>query len=401
MHNVNFLFGAAKRRDVTARQIGLFPVFCALMLTAVAPLQAAPAASVYTVAKVRLDVSAANAVMAKEQALQEGPLLALKQMFRRVAPFRAYDRLDTLTPEEADTVIDGFVVRNERNSSTRYLALLDYSFSRRKFQALLVKKGVPFFDQRSQKQVLMPVFSGSPEEGSEDNNRRNSREWWRAWRTIDMKHALTDTRLYKPKGSDHQVWRKIRSGESEGYGLLQRQYAVERLILVDARLNGEQNRLTLHLYGEDQRGHIDYIQEMPVENGLTRTYETAAAIAFAILEGRWREPRITGRVVAVSLPAGDGAGSGDAAEATGRRLVAETLFLRVAFRGLRDWQQIRKRLARIPGVRKMQVNSLSPRGADVRMTYPGGAGQFQNEVPAYGFALERSGKDLVLRSARN
>ena len=66
-----------------------------------------------------------------------------------------------MTLDEADDVLDGFAVRSERYSSTRYLALMDYNFSKTRLQAFMVKKGVPFFDQRSRKQLIMPVFTRS------------------------------------------------------------------------------------------------------------------------------------------------------------------------------------------------------------------------------------------------
>ena len=354
-------------------------------------------ASVYTVAKVKLDVRAKNAVVAKRKALKKGPLQALKLIFKRLAPFRAYDRLETLTHADANAVIEGFAVRSERNSSTRYLALLDYSFSRRKVQSLLSKRGVPFFDGRSQKQAILPVFL-TLEEGQDSSqnrqNTRNKRNWFRAWRTIDMKHALTNTRLLTAKKVDQESWQKIKAGEIEKFGELQARHSQRRLILIDAQLNEDKDKLILHMFGADGRGQIDYKQEIPVTQDLRKDYQMVAVLAFHILEGRWREPQITGEVVAVAAYGADEAGN------AGRRLVQETVFLRVSFRGLRDWQQIRKRLQRLPGVQKMQVNSLSPRGADVRISYPGGANRLQTQLAAYGFSLDQQGGDLVLRSTR-
>ena len=370
------------------------------LILALQPVKPARAASspVYTIAKVRLDVRADNAVIAKKQALREGPLIALKLIFRRFAPFRAWDRLQYLTSDEADDVIDGFAVRSERNSSTRYLALLDYNFSRKRLQALFVKKGIPFTDRRSRKQVLMPVFfskAGDPQDADLEKNRR---AWWRAWRIIDFRHGLTDTRLYKPKEADQQAWQKIVEGQFSAFQDMRQNYAARKLVLVDAQLNEKKDKITFRLFGEDARGPVDYSQQMPVEHDLPETYEHVAAIAYGILEGRWREPQIHGEVVAVSTQAGASDRPDVDAVASSRRLVEETVFMRVMFRGLRDWQQIRKRLSRIPGVQKMQVNSLSPRGADVRMNFPGGATHLQSQLASYGFAIEQNGKDLVLRS---
>ncbi len=387
-----------KHRCARANLIGrkniatAFMVAIACQMVFIGPV-AARGASVYTIAKVKIDARADNAVLAKKRALKEGPLQALKLIFKRLAPFRAYDRMATLTLAEAEGVVDGFAVRSERNSSTRYLALLDYNFSRKKLQALLVKKGVPFFDQRSRKQVLMPVFRQADNQSAGNKDRK---QWWRAWRTIDFKHALTDTRLYQAKQSDHELWQKISSGARQQYNALRKLYAASKLILVDAQFNGERDRLILRIYGQDHVGRIDYSQEIPLkEGGLAKNYEAVAQIAFGIIEGRWREPQITGDVVAVSAPAND---LNEAASS--ERLIHETVFLRVAFRGLRDWQQIKQRLQRIPGVQKMQVNSLSPRGADVRLKYPGGIDRLRSQLAAYRFALDQGGKDVVLRSLK-
>ena len=349
--------------------------------------------SVYTVAKVKIDARADNAVIAKQLALKKGPLLALKLVFKKMATFRAYDRLSTLTSADADSVIDGYSVRSERNSSTRYIALLDYNFSRKKLQALFVKKGVPFIDRRSKKQVLMPVFRVADEKVL---GKKNGKNWWRAWRTIDLKHALTDTRLYKAKQADHDIWQKIVDGDVQQYALLSDQYATSKLILVDAHLNDLKDRLALRIFGKDHVGTIDYTQEIPLSNGADRSdYETVAKIAFGILEGRWREPQISGDVVAVLTTSLD-----QDEAASSKRLIHETIFLRVAFRGLRNWQQIKKRLQRIPGVQKMQINSLSPRGADVRLKYPGGINRLQSQLSVYNFAVDQQGGESVLRSLK-
>ena len=381
-------------RNIGAPVSGMITVLLLSVIFIALSMNAAHArsASIYTFAKVKLDVRADNAVVAKKQALEEGPLQALKQIFKRFAPFRAYDRLDKLTSKEADELVDGFAVRSERNSPTRYLALLDYNFSEKKLQAFFTRKGVPFFDRRSDKQVLMPVF-GSLDENNPDA-KASKRNWWRAWRTIDMKHALTDSRLYKAKNSDHAIWQKIAAGEFEHYDLMRKNYTIGKLVLASAQLNQQKNALTLRLFGEDSAGSIDYSQTMPVSNGLKEAYEAAAQIAFAIIEGRWREPHITGEVVAVAVDVGT-----QDANVVGKRLVEETIFLRVAFRGLRDWQQIRKKLQRVPGVQRIQVNSLSPRGADVRIEYPGGVQRFRSQASSYGFTLEQREKELILKLA--
>lgn len=345
------------------------------------------AASVYAVDKVALDVSADNAVLAKEIALREGPLKALQVMFRRLAPFRAYAHLPTLTQKDAEAVLDGFSLRSERNSQTRYLALVDYSFSRQKLDALLTRRGIPFYAGRSGPQTVL-VVPGGPVAADMES-------WWQAWREVDIRHGLTDSRLLRGKPADIEAWQKIAAGDSAAYAPIAQRYDGQSVILVSAAMDEVREKLTLRLFGQDQAGPINYSQQLPVAGAPEAAMRVAALITHGIIEGRWREPKIEGDVVAPSSEGGQ-----VEQVSLGAKLVEETVFMRVTFNGLRDWQQIRNRLQRLPGVRDLQVNSLSPHGADVRLAYPGGLGRLEAQLSSAGFAIDRQGGDLVLRSLR-
>jgi hypothetical protein len=348
--------------------------------------------AVFTLDKVRLDVNADNAVKAKDEALREGPTQALRTIFRRLATFRAYAHLPTLTAKDADSVIEGFAVRSERNSQTRYIALIDYTFSRPKLEALLSHKGVPFFTGRSPAQTVLVVQGSEPGHGA---SAEDEESWWQAWRSLDLRHGLTDSRLVRAKPADNDAWRRVVAGDAPAYAQIASRYPVGPLVLVAVSMDPARQKLALRLYGQDQAGSIDYSQQIPVGDDPQLAAGIAAQVAYGILEARWREPNIAGDVVP---PA---AGEAVVEEAAlGAKLVEETVFLRVTFNGLRDWQQMRGRLQKLPGVREMVVNSLSPQGADVRITYPGGASRLASQLTTAGFGVETSGGELLLRSAR-
>jgi hypothetical protein len=370
---------------------------------------------VYQVARVKLDFKAENAVKAKERAMSEGPLIALRAMFRRIAPFAAYDRLPGLTKKEAEEVVDSFAIRGERNSATRYIAYVDYIFSPRKMRKLMVRKGAPFFDGRAPLFLVMPVLDASLEgkenkEGKEGKEGKKGKarmeQWRRAWSSLDAAHSLSHLRLVKPGLEDLAFWREARGNKAREKALerLRRRHRASRLAVVEAGLNDKGDRMVLRLYGRDNAGPLDYAQEIPFGGDMDKALGELAQIGYGIFEGRWREPHIEGEVMPVSAAAGVESGEGvSGAEGARRleaRLVAETVFMRVLFHGLREWQSARARLERIPGLRDMEINSLSPRGADVRISYPGGARRLTSQLAAYGFELQNQGGDLVLRSLR-
>ncbi len=100
-------------------------------LLAAGPLLAAPSDEVYTVGNYPVDAQAANAVAAKEKALADGQEAAFRSLLKRVVPVTDYDRLKRLSSLKSSDFFEGVSVRSERNSSTRYIASLDFSFRAR------------------------------------------------------------------------------------------------------------------------------------------------------------------------------------------------------------------------------------------------------------------------------
>ena len=72
--------------------------------------------------------------------------------------------------------------------------------------------------------------------------------------------------------------------------------------------------------------------------------------------------------------------------------------LTVEFAGMQQWQKMRARLARVPGVQALEVTSLSARSGDVTMQYPGGVERLAQQISAYNLYLENVGNGWILRA---
>ena len=70
----------------------------------------------------------------------------------------------------------------------------------------------------------------------------------------------------------------------------------------------------------------------------------------------------------------------------------------VEFSGLRDWQEIRFRLTRITGLKGLEVDLLSARGAAVTFDYAGSLDTLQAVLGLNGFVLDERNGTFVLRS---
>ena len=98
----------------------------------------------FTVANYPVEARADNAVAAKDKALADGQQAAFRSLLKRLVPVTAYAAHQAALPTvKAGDLVDGVRVRSERNSSTDYIASLDFSFQSKAVRDLLRREGIP------------------------------------------------------------------------------------------------------------------------------------------------------------------------------------------------------------------------------------------------------------------
>ena len=131
------------------------PLACAPALVR----RAAQAADdVFTVGNYPVEARADNAVAAKDRALADGQQAASARCssgWCRSRPMRASSGWPA---SRRATSIDGVKVRSERNSSTDYIASLDFSFQSKAVRDLLRREGIPFTDEQAPALTVVPVW---------------------------------------------------------------------------------------------------------------------------------------------------------------------------------------------------------------------------------------------------
>ena len=161
-----------------------------LLLTAFSVPAMAQKKDVYTVAKHFVDIEAKDAVTAKGKALAIAKSQALHTVFRRIAPFNSFDRLPAPKLAAIENMLEGFSVRRERNSATRYIATLDFKFRAAEVRKLLSEKGMVISDQQGGRITVLPVYI------SKGKIISTGRDPWRnAWNGLDLKNAIVPVRL--------------------------------------------------------------------------------------------------------------------------------------------------------------------------------------------------------------
>jgi hypothetical protein len=354
---------------------GAIPLAAAALLWAGAPQGARAADEVFTVANYPVEARADNAVAAKERALADGQQAAFRSLLKRLVTVTAYPRIKRLAGVKAGDLVDGVRVRSERNSTTDYIASLDFSFQSKAVRDLLRREGIPFTDEQAPAVVVVPVWrTGSAPP-------RDQAAWTNVWKGLDLEHALTPVKL--------QVLKKeitpaaidaLAGGDGAAIRTFVASYGSEYVLIAVAERDAAANRLNVTLSGRDAIGAFTLRRGYRVDaSDPGYASELAAIISLGILEGRWKAIKSRG-------------GGASATSATGD----VDLLIAVEFRGMTEWQDISRKLSATRGVEELEVAGLSARGARVTLRYAEGAEQLAEALARQGLSLRNAGGNWVL-----
>ena len=346
--------------------------------------------SPYTVSKLAVDVTAKNAVAAKAKAMADAQKHGIDAVLRRVVPFSFSAKLPDLQPQQVETLVNGMAIRKEQYSTTRYIATLDVIFNEQGVKELLASLGIPTSEERAPMISILPLVI-------EGNKVKSVNEPWRqAWLDLDLSHGLTPANVLQPRPElEAGMVRAVLAGDAGAFAAVQRDYGSAPLIIaVGQKVDG--GRFVTRLAGIDGVGRINYGRSDKASGTAPKAAQDAASFAYAVLENRWKATRAAPDPVAAPANYQEGMPPPEAAPQQGEpgRLVTAV----VVFAGLKEWQQIRGRLTQVPGLQRLEVNSLSARTASITFDYGGSLGHLQQVLGQNGFSFENREEAFVLRA---
>jgi hypothetical protein len=312
-------------------------------------------------------------------------------VLRRVVPFNFSAKLPDLQPQQVETLVNGMAIRKEQYSTTRYIATLDVIFNEQGVKELLSSLGIPTSEERAPMISVLPLVI-------DGNKVKNVNEPWRqAWLDLDLTHGLTPANVLQPRPElEAGMVRAVLAGDAGAFAAVQRDYGSAPLIIaVGQKVEG--GRFVTRLAGTDGVGRINYGRSDKLSGTAPKAAQDAASFAYAVLENRWKATRAAPDPVAAPVNYEEGGTPPpQAAPQQGEpgRLVTAV----VVFAGLKEWQQIRGRLAQVPGLQRLEVNSLSARTASITFDYAGSLGHLQQVLGQSGFSFENREEAFVLRA---
>lgn len=352
------------------------------VLLAAVPFTAAGAPSkVYTIANYPVEATAKDAVAAKEKAHADGQQAALGALLKRLVPVTAYNRIDHLKSIRAADFIDGVAVRSESNSTTRYIASLDFSFQADAVRDLLNREGVPFVEEQAARIVLVPVAAETKDGATRYSAARGA--WADVWKGLDLDNTLTPLQIAPLLPVIHEdTIAAALNGDDSIERVVTAEYKADFVLFAVAETDAAEKLLNVSLAGIDPAGIVSWRRGYRIADGdVAYAMELAAVVTQGVIEGRWK--------VAKSEEAGGGVSYGGG---------GSDVRLAVEFSSLGEWNDLRGRILDMPGVDDVRIGAVSARSADVSVRYPGGGLALAAALSRHGVVLTDAGGTWILRS---
>ena len=179
-------------------------------------LEAACAASLYNVAKVRVDVTAKDAVVAREQGMAEAETLAMRILLTRLVPLSWQSRLPSFSHDEIEGLVASFAIHSEKTSARRYIGVVDVRFYPGAVRQFLASRSIPVVESQASPISLLPVMLEGNEIAKED-----SADWRQAWDRLDLENGVAPVDLVTPRGDlDVQTVKAVLAGDDDAYAAL-------------------------------------------------------------------------------------------------------------------------------------------------------------------------------------
>ncbi len=337
-------------------------------------------ADVFAVRDVRVDITAKTAAAARKIALEQGHGQAFDRLLSRLVPNRERDRVPRLAAAAIAEMIRDFGVDEEKTSPVRYLATLRVRFKRAAVRRLLRDADVPFAETASKPVLIVPVFrrAGALLLWDQANG------WRHAWAALPPSDGLVPMIL--PKGdladvNDIGPEQALRSEEARFKAIAGR-YGAADILLAVARLGTDAaNTAILHVnvsrFGAVGQGRT-IVRSFSATAGQTvrALLDASAGAVRTEVEESWKRDNL--------LRFGDE-----------RRLTAVTPLKR-----LRDWINVRNRLAKVAFVQASDLLSLSRSEATVRLSFIGDEEQLVLALAQLDLSLTRGAVTWVLQYRR-
>lgn len=347
------------------------------------------AQALFTVDNIRVDITADNALKARDQAFEQAQIKAFKVMANKLKDSGEIDSFTMPKPSVISSLVQDYEITNEKLSAVRYIGTYTFRFRENATRRILIPQSANLMNAGIDPNANLPpsrynspYSSPYPEMApamaagdllilpfyetaqgkillwSDQNT------WMNAWTTARALNGPVNVRV--PIGDLQDV--KDISGDEvftydrEGLHRIMQRYNTQGAIIAIAG----QSRDALHIdIYKPQQPRPSFIQRINVN--ISEGNLQAGAMNLAVLE-------------TFQYLQKNGSNFVDNARAQNLPSQPNTLYVRVPFTSPREWAETQNVLRSVPVIKNINVKSLSPKSAYVELTYEGTQQDLQNAL---------------------
>jgi hypothetical protein len=332
-------------------------------------------ANSFAVRGIMVDVTAASTTAAKDKALVIGERAAFRELLERLTIRVDHPRLPDLSANGIAAFVTDFEVVEEKASSVRYLATLNYSFRADDVRRLLMDRQIAFAETMSKPILVLPVYQAA---GSlllwDDPN-----PWRKAWSDRPKKFSLVPAIL--PKGDLQDIAmigpEQTVAGDDQRLSAIARRYGAGDTVVALAIMKMDRGRPDLEVY-VTRYGSV--LQEQTVvksfasgdRENLISLLTRASLELTSHIEDNWKRDNILqfGRQAVVAI--------------------------KIRISSLKDWLDVRSRLEKVAVVRRSDLVILSLEEVRVNLQYIGEPEQLALALEQADLRITREGDGWAL-----
>lgn len=361
------------------------------VLFLVNPLSAHAAVNpAYTVEGVEVDVTAENAVKAREKALDEVQVKAYQMLAERFLSPEEMKTFKAPDPVTVSALVQDFEVTNEQLSKTRYKGVYTVRFRPNAMKMQMASQGKVYSDTPRKPVLVLPFL----EQGATTSLWGETNPWMTAWRTMPADGtAMAPTVV--PLG-DAEDMAQISDEEGLQYDPMRVQELASRynaddiaiLMASSVPTPSSQGKLTVNIYNNGFEGPT-FVQKVVVEQMAGETeeavYARAAAKVKDVLRSNWKANAAykpanapVETTVTTTTYAPPNVNGQPAIPQTRPALGPSQNYAASAkFASVQDWVRLKSTLDRIYGVQAVVVKGLKTREAQLDIRFAGNINNLQ------------------------
>ncbi|SBV99564.1 conserved exported hypothetical protein [uncultured Alphaproteobacteria bacterium] len=321
-------------------------------------------ADAFNVSGVRVDVRAASAAQAREQALRQGQVEAFRRMMSVLVSDGDRARLADPSADEIETMVSDLSVADERASATRYIASLTVHFDPARVNAFLQARGISVVKGSDESVILLGVYRDAPGAAPQLWEETNP------WRPL-LTNAAVSRGLFPvvvPLGDIEDVAQapaeKALALDAAGLDALMARYGADAVVVAEAVMTpGQGASLTLKGYPRAIPASLSRLESPVADDPDAALGDLAAHAVLAV--ARAAKPQ------------------------TGGTMVGEfdQLAILVPVQGLADWVRVDRTLRALPGVRGVSLRASRPDVVQAAVQYAGDPEALRQAMTRVGFAV--------------